>query len=412
VPVHRPVAFRSVTACSALLLLWQCAASSAADDPRLEARKRERERAVQIAGIDRALSREMPEAVKALPVFGEIIWTVKELPFIPKGPHGGVSGAGMVVVEGKIYFAGGFIPEGDGTQEAGYRTSRWAHRYDPAADQWTQLPDLPARREYTRAIAADGAVYVLGGFVQGRPGLPSAEVYRLDVARRPLQWQTISPLTVPRTHMAVGKVGHHLIVAGGNRYEFAEKGYSPKTIQGVTDVFDLTNPDQGWKQRAPIPGSPRGWSASAVVGEKFYVLGGVTWTEKARVRLQEALSYDPARDEWKRLADFPYHISGWEGETYADRYIITIGGAGAWWNDLPFVYDTKADRWLRIASPLPPGAVFNDPGVCIIGDTIYVAGGEGSGGSHFNHFLIGRIEPRPGGRAGRSGAERPQSRRP
>ncbi|MBI5775589.1 MAG: hypothetical protein HZA89_17865 [Verrucomicrobia bacterium] len=394
-PDHHSVASRTISVLGVFVLLCQSTAGSAAGDPRVAARKKAREAAVQVAGIDRALSREMPDELKALPVFGEIIWTVKELPFISKGPHGGVSGAGMAVVDGKIYFMGGFIPEGDGTQETGHRTSRWAHRCDPATDQWTQLHDLPARREYTRAIAASGAVYVLGGFVQGRPGLPSAEVYRLDVARSPLQWQTISPLTVPRTHMAVGQAGHHLIVAGGNRYEFAEKGYSPKTIQGVTDVFDLTKPDQGWKQRAPIPGSPRGWTASAVVGEKLYVLGGVTWTEKARVRLQEALSYDPARDVWKRLADFPYQISGWEGETYVDRYIITIGGAGVRWNDLPFVYDTKADRWLRITSPLPPGALFNDPGVCIIGDTIYVAGGEGSGGSHFNHFLVGKIKPRP-----------------
>ena len=359
-----------------------------------DARQRAREAAVQSAGIDKALSKQMPDEVKALPVFGTIEWTVKELPFVGKGPHAGISGAGMVVVDGQIYLAGGFIPAGDGTQDAGSRTSRWAYRYDPKTGEWTQLPDLPARREYTRAIATDSAVFVLGGFVQGKPGLPSADVFRLEVNSLPLRWQTAAPMLVPRTHMAVGKVGSRLIVAGGNKYDIADRGYSPATIQGVTEVFDLAQPERGWAKRAPIPGSPRGWCASAVVGEKFYVLGGVTWTAKARVRLAETLSYDPARDEWKRLADFPMLISGWEGEVFADRYIIAVGGAGTRWNDVPFVYDTQTDRWMRIASPLPPGALFNDPGVCIIGDTIYVAGGEGSGGSHFNHFLIGRIKPR------------------
>lgn len=379
---------------AALCLALLAGPGSAADDPRLEARKREREKAVQVAGIARALSKEMPDSVRALPVFGEIEWTVKELPFVAKGPHAGISGAGMVVANGQVYLAGGFIPAGDETQDASRRTSRWAHRYDPKSEQWTRLPNLPARREYTRAIAAQGAVYVLGGAVQGRPAMPSADVFRLDVAQAPLQWRPAAPLTVPRTHMAVGKVGHHLIVAGGNKYDFDEKGYSPKTIQGVTDVFDLTRPEAGWQQRAPIPGSPRGWCASAVVVDKFYLLGGVTWTPKARMRLQEVLSYDPERNEWKRLADFPVPISGWEAEVYADRYIIAIGGAGTRWNDVPFVYDTQADCWMRITSPLPPGALFNDPGVCIVGDTIYVAGGEGSGGSHFNHFLIGRVKPR------------------
>ena len=61
---------------------------------------------------------------------------------------------------------------------------------------------------------------------------------------------------------------------------------------------------------------------------------------------------------------------------------------------MAFVYDTQEDRWLRCTSPLPPGGFFNDPGVCLIGDTIYVAGGEGGGGSHFNHFLIGKIRLR------------------
>ena len=379
-----------------LSLSVMAAVTSTAVEPRDKAsRKLAREVAVQVAGIDRALSREMPDAVKALPVFGEIVWTVKEMPFIAKGPHGGVSGAGMVVVNGRIYFVGGFIPEGDKSQDTAYRTSRWAHVYDPKTDQWTQLPDLPARREYTRAIATADAVYVMGGAIQSRPTLPSADVYRFDVGKTPPAWKTAARLTVPRTHMAADRVGNFLIVAGGNNYDISEKGYSPQTIQSVTDVLDLTKPEQGWQQRAPIPGSPRGWCASAVVGGKFYMLGGVTWTPTARVRLAECLSYDPAKNTWQRLADFPMPISGWEGETFDNRYIIAVGGAGKHWNDVPFVYDTKEDRWLRSTSPLPPGAVFNDPGVCIIGDTIYVAGGEGSGGSHFNHFLVGKIKPRP-----------------
>lgn len=368
--------------------------SVAANDPRIAARRLAREAAVQSAGIDRAMSKEMPESVKALPVFGEIEWTVKELPFIGKGPHAGISGAGMVVVDGLIYLMGGFIPAGDGTQDLGYRTSRWAHRYDPKTDQWTQLPDLPARREYTRAIAGDKEVYVLGGFVQGKPGLPSADVFRLDVTQTPLQWQTITPLTVPRTHTAVGKAGHQLIVAGGNKYDIAQKGYSPQTIQNVTDVLDLTQPDQGWKQRATIPGNPRGWCAAAVVNNQFYMLGGVTWTAKARERLQESLRYDPARDEWQRLTDPPLPISGWACEVFQDRHLILIGGAARHWSDVAFVYDTQTDRWSRMANALPLGGFFNDPGVCIIGDTIYIAGGEGAGGSHFNHFLVGKIKPR------------------
>ena len=62
-----------------------------------------------------------------------------------------------------------------------------------------------------------------------------------------------------------------------------------------------------------------------------------------------------------------------------------------YWNDLPFGYDTREDRWYRLEGPMPGGGVFNDPGVCIVGDVIYVVGAEGPKGSHFNHFLKGRI---------------------
>ena len=61
------------------------------------------------------------------------------------------------------------------------------------------------------------------------------------------------------------------------------------------------------------------------------------------------------------------------------------------WNDVLYVYDTMEDLWYRLENPLPPGGRFNDAGVCIIGDTIYVAGAEGPSGGHYDHFLIGRI---------------------
>ena len=37
------------------------------------------------------------------------------------------------------------------------------------------------------------------------------------------------------------------------------------------------------------------------------------------------------------------------------------------------VYDCQGDRWLRVEGKLGPGAVFNDPGVAILGDLGVVA---------------------------------------
>ena len=395
---HRVSYLLSVT-----LAIQITVAADAADDPKLEARKQAREQAVQQSGFVRALSKEAPEAVRDLPSFGRIEWSVMEIPLVEPGPHAGVSGAGMVVVGGQIHLAGGFIPAGDETQDPGRRTSRWVHRYDPKSDRWTRLPDLPGRREYTRSIAAGSDVYLIGGGIQKpRDGVnyePRADVFRLNTSRKPLHWKTAASLNTPRTHMAVGRVGDQLIVAGGNRYDFAEGGYSSRTLLGTTEVLDLQSPKSGWAMRAPIPGPPRGWCASASLDGKLYILGGLTLTETekgtrgSKIKLKDSLCYDPARNQWRRLTDSPVAISGWEGAPYKRRYIVIIGGVSKRWNDLAFVYDTKEDRWLKIDNPLPVGGVLNDAGVCVIGDTIYIAGGEGPGGSHFNHFLVGKIKP-------------------
>ena len=95
-------------------------------------------------------------------------------------------------------------------------------------------------------------------------------------------------------------------------------------------------------------------------------------------------------------------MSGWQAGAFAGRYAVLIGGVAAalpgpgsadLWNDVAFVYDAERDRWSRLDQPLPPGGVFNDPGVAVVGSTVYVAGAEGPRGSHFRHLLAGRIQP-------------------
>ncbi len=353
------------------------------------------------------LSKNMTPAVKRLPSVGVIVWTLERIPFIDDSPRAGISGAGMVVVDGRIYLVGGFIPAGDGSSNrASHRTSKWAHRYDPASKQWTQLPSMPARREYTRAIATDNAIYVIGGSMQRR-GNPqgehvSGDCFKLDLSKKPLDWETQGQLSVPRTHMGIGRVGDRLIVAGGVRWD-SVNGYHESTVKGTTDVFDLTQPQLGWQARSSIPGVGRGWVAAAPCRDCLYVFSGLTFDRKNRSAwVNECLKYDPMSDGWFQNAKPPVWVSGWAAATCRNRYIVLVGGCvgpttepysnGNLWNDLAFVYDATTDRWGRLEGTIPPAAVYNDCGVVIIGKTIYVAGGEGPRGSHFNHLAIGRLQ--------------------
>ncbi len=272
-------------------------------------------------------------------------------------------------------------------------------------EKWERLADAPVRREYTRAIAADNSIFLVGGACQYKGQDPPYRVHgdcvRLDLSEDPPAWHAHSQLNVPRTHMAVGHAGDYLIVAGGNEYDFAEGGYSHQTIRGTTEVFDLTHPDKGWQVKTPIPGAARGWTASLVAEGKLYLFGGITWSESnAIVATRETLRYDPNTDTWQQLAPPPLPMSAWEGAVYHGRYAILVGGVvrngedapkPIVWSDLAWAYDLNENHWYRMDGALPPGAVFNDPGVAIIGDTIYVLGAEGPYGSHYNYFLSGRI---------------------
>ncbi len=349
------------------------------------------------------LSETPPNAYTALPSFGSIDWEVRKLPWVGEGPEEGISGMGLVVHGGKLYLCGGFIPGGDETKDmASRRTSKWTWRYSPSEDTWNRLADAPFRREYVRSIATDDAVYLLGGGCQYKGEEPSYRVHGdcawLDFSKQPPVWEATGSLNVPRTHMAVGYAGGCLVVAGGNEYDFAQKGYSHGTIRDTCEVFDPARPDKGWQVRTPMPGPGRGWAASAVANEHLYVFGGLTWGEpNVPVGTRQTLCYDPETDSWEKRTPPPLAMSGWEGALYGGRYAILVGGVerrsgDIGWSDLVWAYDVQEDLWLRVEGVLSPGAVFNDPGVAVIGDMIYVVGAEGPYGSHYNYFLIGKIE--------------------
>jgi len=353
------------------------------------------------------LSANLPEEWNQLPLFGSIEWETRRLPWVEEGPYAGISGAGMVSSGDQIYVAGGFIPAGDGSGDTdSHRTSRWTWRYDTSNDTWHQLPDAPVRREYTRGIIADDALYLIGGGCQYRTQQTRYRVHgetiRLDLSREQPAWLMRTQLNVPRTHTSVGKVGNLLIVAGGNEYDYTEGGYGASTIRATTEVFDVSAPDEGWQIKSPLPLSPRGWAASAATQKFLYVFGGLTWEPSGKVvGIRETRRYNPATDQWEPKTQAPLAVSGWEGDLFADRYVLMAGGverstgasdSSIIWSDLVWAYDTHDDRWLRVNGLLPPGAVFNDPGVAVVDNHIYVIGAEGPFGNHYNYFLVGHIQ--------------------
>ena len=66
------------------------------------------------------------------------------------------------VLDGKIYVVGG-LAQGD-TENLGYGVLDTLEVYDPEADEWEELSPLPIALHHTTTAAADGRIFVSGGY--------------------------------------------------------------------------------------------------------------------------------------------------------------------------------------------------------------------------------------------------------
>jgi N-acetylneuraminic acid mutarotase len=161
------------------------------------------------------------------------------------------SAGAAVVHEGKIYVAAGRPPRG----------SDFAV-YDPAADRWETLPDLPNQRNHIAAEVINGRIHVIGG--------------RL---------------------------------AGGFQ--------SDKTA--AHEVFDPRT--KTWTVAAPML-KPRSGINSAMALGCVHVWGG----EEAAGVFPDHDYYDPRNDRWVKLPNMAIPIHGVTGATFANGLIWVTGG--------------------------------------------------------------------------------------
>jgi len=162
-------------------------------------------------------------------------------------------GAGAAVVyQGKIYLAGG-QRNGDPVP--------WFDVYDPQADAWQRLPDMPRARHHHFAGVVDGKLYVIGG----RPGnFGDNDVYDFATG----EWTTgLAPLPTLRSGGATAVVGGRILTIGGEG-----------RVDDVPQVFDtveayVTGMDR-WRTLPPMPTARHGIQAIVWQGDVYVAAGG------------------------------------------------------------------------------------------------------------------------------------------
>jgi N-acetylneuraminic acid mutarotase len=127
-----------------------------------------------------------------------------------------------------------------------------------------------------------------------------------------------------------------------------------------------------WERRAEA-GVVRSEVAAAVLGDRIYLVGGLTSAGPT----DAVEEYDPAADRWRTRTPLPQRVhhpaaASWNGRLYVMGGFIARGFSI--WHSIASVYeyDPATDRWRsRTAMPTARGALAS----VVIGDRIFAVGG-------------------------------------
>ena len=193
--------------------------------------------------------------------------------------------------------------------------------YDPTADLWTALPQLPRPRAFAASAVVGQRLYILGGSDGKRPLADTVILARLG---RKWEWLRGPALPAPRARAAAVTLGARILIIGGT-----------SALDPMADpnrdvlAFDVANPDAGWQARRALPGAGRMDAAAVAYGGKVYLFGGLQRRGGELRPCDDALVYDPAADRWKRLPDVPCAGAGWRAVSVGGP-IYLMGGTVVW----------------------------------------------------------------------------------
>ena len=161
------------------------------------------------------------------------------------------SAAAPVVLDGKIYVAGGRPP----------RVHDFAV-YDPKADRWETLPDLPTQRNHIIGAAINGRVYVAGGRLEG--GFQSEKTTAFEVFDpKTRRWTVAAP-------MLKGRSGMNGVMAFGCFHV-----WGGEHATGMFPDHDVYDPRADkWVKLPDMPTPVHGVTGASFVDGLIWVTGG------------------------------------------------------------------------------------------------------------------------------------------
>lgn len=290
-----------------------------------------------------------------------------------------VSEAQGRAVNGKLYSFGGFD-----SQKSTFTPTKRAYVYDPVANKWTAIADLPFTPNGTgfggvthAGITTDGTdIYIAGGYTSNSSGtgqiFGTKQVWKYIISQNSYTKMPDLPISIAAGQLEYLDGKLHFI-AGTNAARTADLGNHY--------VLDLSNLAGGWKTLAPLP-NPRQHAGSVVYGGKIYFIGGQHEHDAQLTTQKDVHVYNPATNAWIKVADLPVpagangraHISS--GVAVAGDRIIVLGGEIAHQNSINMVsaYSPATNSWTNL-TPLPKARYSGVAGY-MIGNIFYTGGSK------------------------------------
>jgi N-acetylneuraminic acid mutarotase len=264
------------------------------------------------------------------------------------------AGVGVAAVNGKIYAIGGWYPCPINTTE----------EYNPSTDMWSSKQAMPTARMFFGTAVYQDKIYVMGGKI-GQKATNQTEVYDPSTDT----WTPKASMPIACYDLSANLVNCKIYLIGGIK----PLNGNNITCINTTQIYDLQTGT--WTIGTPIPNAVYCY-ASAVVGNKIYVISGSTLSPNTVTNLTQV--YDTQTDTWSTQAPIPTPVNAPAGISINNGdspKIYVIGGGGTQFAstyNLIQIYDVHGNFWSTGASL--PSCSFT-LGVAELDGTLYAVGG-------------------------------------
>jgi hypothetical protein len=229
----------------------------------------------------------------------------------------------------------------------------------PGPGRWEALPAMPGPGRFYVGVAAVGTrVFVVGGFGSG-PESSTVTAYDTKAGT----WATLA--TLPSSFQMP-----NVAAAGGKLY-----------VLGALDNTATLEYDPAadkWLPRAAVPvPRGRGQSGVGVWGNKILIAGGVIPGKSANglntgVRQREVLAYDTTTDTWEPYPNLALTRGYCMGAVIGDRFFVMGGSSDFARTDDVTVLDLNARTWMD--QPMLPISL-SSAAVTALNGWVYLLGG-------------------------------------